>query len=106
MFILLFICMKQRNKTKERDINVGMNTNLDCPYIIRFVIFEWIYVFFFICRYTKRFEQDGNTFVIMNYMENVFFYYYPLYHNFNCVFYGRLTSRLFRSFKKIQCTNK
>jgi serine/threonine protein kinase len=37
------------------DIKVGMNKELDSPYIIR---------------YEERFEDDGDTFVVMEYMEN------------------------------------
>jgi hypothetical protein len=59
----------------ERDINVGMNKSLDCPYIVRcefnrFFFLMFFTLYFFTYRYTERFEQDGNIFVVMNYMEN------------------------------------
>jgi hypothetical protein len=31
---------------------------------------SFLTIYFFTYRYTERFEQDGNTFVVMNYMEN------------------------------------
>jgi hypothetical protein len=53
----------------ERDIGSGKNKDLDCPYIIRYGNSNKC-VSCKINRYKMSFEQDGNTFVVMDYMEN------------------------------------
>jgi hypothetical protein len=59
----------------ERDIGVGMNESLDCNYIMRFEVSLYFFMLFLSVRYKERFEQDGNVFVVMNYVENGFFCY-------------------------------
>jgi hypothetical protein len=46
---------EKRNQAMEADISIGMNPELDSPYIIR---------------YKEKFEENNLTCVVMDYMEN------------------------------------
>jgi hypothetical protein len=87
----------------ERDINVGMNKDLDCSYIMRFEVHLNLLQFFPI-RYKERFEQDGNVFVVMNYIENGFFLFLVICI-LNLFYCDRYSPRLYRSLEKVQCSN-
>jgi serine/threonine protein kinase len=67
----------------EIDIEVGMNKELYSPYIIK---------------YEERFEDDGRTFVVMEYMENgiiIFFFLFFFKHNTLLNKFTRLSSRIY-----------